>query len=334
MKEMNKKEQFTDKEWEKLASLLSDEKGESEDLLNRFLADDINNIGEQWKELRNMSDTKEIDVDKAWNRVFSKINEDKPLTVHNSARISIFRNRYMRAAAAILILLCLGTSIIYLNHTGALSKKISFATGNDQKNLLIKLSDGSRIFLNRNSELSYRANFGKTRRNVRLSGEAFFEISPDASKPFIIDAGKAMVKVVGTSFDVISKNEESAVEVFVKTGKVMLSDHTGSKSLVLDPGFVGTIDENNSGKILNKNPNYLAWNTGHLVYDGQKLDVVFKDLKSVYNMDIVADDPHLLENTWTSPIDNQPQETIIRLICASFNLAYTKDGNVYHLRNK
>ncbi len=71
-----------------------------------------------------------------------------------------------------------------------------------------------------------------------------------------------------------------------------------------------------------------------LIYDGQTLDVVFRDLKRVYNMDIVADDPQILENPWTSPIDNQPQETIIRLICTSFNLSYTKDGNVYHLSKK
>ena len=51
-------------------------------------------------------------------------------------------------------------------------------------------------------------------------------------------------------------------------------------------------------------------------------------------MDIVADDPSILENPWHSPIDNLPQETIIRLICTSFNLSYTKDGNVYHLSKK
>jgi len=78
----------------------------------------------------------------------------------------------------------------------------------------------------------------------------------------------------------------------------------------------------------------LSWNTGLLVYDGQKLDIVLKDLRRVYNMEIVADDPDILENTWTSPIDNQSQDTIIRLICASFNLSYTKDGSIYHLVKK
>lgn len=82
---------------------------------------------------------------------------------------------------------------------------------------------------------------------------------------------------------------------------------------------------------MNSNPNYLSWNTGLLVYDGQTLDVVFRDLKRVYNMEIIADNPEILNKTWTSPIDNQPQETIIRLICASFNLNFSKVENVYHL---
>src|SRR5450759_2727569 len=334
MKEMKKIERFTDKEWEELASLLSDEKSEQTDLLNRFMAKDIYNTGKQWKELRNMSSEKEINVDKAWNNVYSRLNENGLKTNNGPARISFMRSTFMRVAVVALIILSLGTTVVYLNNTGSFSKKITVATGNEQKNLLVALPDGSRIFLNRNTEFSYRANLGKHRRDVRLTGEAFFDISADASKPFIIDAGNAKVKVVGTSFNVITENSESAVEVYVKTGKVMLSDNSGSQSMVLDTGFVGTMDSKISGKTLNRNPNYLAWNTGLLVYNGQKLDVVFNDLKRVYNMDIVADDPGILENTWTSPIDNQPQDTIIRLICASFNLSYTKDGSVYHLSKK
>ncbi|MDO9341697.1 MAG: FecR domain-containing protein [Bacteroidales bacterium] len=334
MKKMNKTERFTDKEWEELASLLSDEKSEETDLLSRFMVEDTYNTGKQWKELRDMSSEKEINVDKAWNSVYSRLNENKLKPNNGPVRISFMRSTFMRVAAAAVILLTLGTTTVYLNYTGTFSKKITVATGNDQKNLLIALPDGSKIFLNRNTEFSYRANFGKHRRDVRLTGEAFFEISADASKQFIIDAGNAKVKVVGTSFNVITKNSESAVEVYVKTGKVMLSDNSGSQSVLLDPGFVGTLDSKISGKTLNSNPNYLSWNTGLLVYNGQKLNIVFNDLKRVYNMDIVADDPGILENTWTIPIDNLSQEKIIRLICASFILSYTKDGSVYHLAKK
>jgi ferric-dicitrate binding protein FerR (iron transport regulator) len=215
-----------------------------------------------------------------------------------------------------------------------MSRKIVVATGNSQVNYKVSLPDGSSIFLNRNSELTYHSNFGKHSRAVALAGEAFFDIAHDPLKPFIIDAGKASVRVVGTSFNVITNNTDSAVEVFVRTGKVMLSNNTGNKNLLLEPGYVGTMDSKVSEKKINSNPNYLAWQTKKLEYNGQTLDIVFKDLKHVYNMDIVADDPAILNNTWVTTIDNQSRETIIRLICGSFMLGYSKDGDVYHLVRK
>jgi transmembrane sensor len=334
MKEMNNTDRFTDKEWEELASLLSGEKNEKSDLLTSFQDEDIYGTEKQWKELKAMSSEKEIDVDKAWNNVYSKINMTEHDSENGQARIRTLRNTIIRIAAVALLIIGLGTTAVYLNNSGLLSKKITLATGSDQKNLLVELPDGSKIYLNRNTRLSYRANFGKERRDVKLNGEAFFDISHDASKPFIIDAGNAKVKVVGTSFNVITNNAESAVEVYVKTGKVILSDNTGSQSMFLDPEYVGTMNLNTSGKEINNNPNRISWRTDHLVYNGQKLDIVFNDLKKVHNMDIVADDPDILDNTWTAPIDNQSQDTIIRLICISFNLSYTKEGTVYHLAKK
>jgi ferric-dicitrate binding protein FerR (iron transport regulator) len=251
-------------------------------------------------------------------------------------RRSFVRTTYFRIAATVIILLGIGSVMVYLNDQGALSRKTTVSTTENQKNLQVTLSDGSNVILNRNTRLTYRENFGRNGRHVSLSGEAFFEITPDKENPFIIDAGKARVKVLGTSFNVNTSNTDSAVEVFVKTGIVMVSDNEGTRSLTLDPGYIGTMNSGTSDKFINNDPNYMAWNNGVLIYDRQTLDVVFRDLKKVYNMDIVADDPEILENIWTTngPVDNQPQETIIRLICGSFNLSYTKDGNVYHLAEK
>jgi ferric-dicitrate binding protein FerR (iron transport regulator) len=334
MKEMKDTEKFTDKEWEELASILSDEKGEQTDLLDRFLAQDPDNSGKMWKELNNMNRREEIDVDKAWTNVHAKMMENGLLRSEKPARIRYISTTFLRIAAAALILISLGTAAVYMNNAGYLDKKITIIAGNDQKNIIIPMPDGSKVFLNRNSIFSYRKNYGEHKRDVKLIGEAFFEITPDISKPFIIDAGKASIKVVGTSFNVITSNRESSVEVFVKTGKVLVSDNSGSQSIQLDPGYVGTVNSKTSARTLNHNPNYISWKTGYLDYSGQKLSVVFNDLKRVYNMDIVADDPAILENPWHSPIDNSPEETIINLICLSFNLSYTKDGNVYHLSIK
>jgi ferric-dicitrate binding protein FerR (iron transport regulator) len=331
---MKKKDKYTDKEWEELASLLSDEKSNNKDLLTRFVDEDIHNAGKLWKELPGISGDKNPDVDKAWDNVSAKLDLEPLKEVSVSGRSGSVSRTLLRIAAAAAVLITLGITAIYINNNDAFSKKTTLATGNDEKNLQILLPDGSIIFLNRNSSLSYHANFGKNERRVKLAGEAFFEIAANKTKPFLVDAGNASVKVVGTSFNVITNNDRSAVEVFVKTGKVMLSDNTGENSLLLDPGFVGTMDSDITEKTINTNPNYMSWNTGLLVYNGQKLDVVFKDLKRVYNMDIVADDAAILENTWTSPIDNQQQETIIRLICTSFNLSYSKIGDIYHLAKK
>lgn len=323
---------FTNKEWEELASILSGEESGNPDLIKRFMKDDHHNTGDIWKDISDMGSSKNIDVEKAWQNVSSKISQSESAAA--PVRVITLRETILRIAAAVLILVSVGTVGFYLYNKGAFSSQVAYSTGSDEKNLLVELSDGSRIFLNRNSELTYRKDFGKRKRNVRLKGEAFFEIAADESRPFTIDAGTATVKVVGTSFNVITSNSNAEVEVFVKSGKVLLSGSDNTRAIELDPGFVGRIDAAKAEKKVNNDLNYLSWNTGLLVYNGQTLDVVFKDLKRVYNMDIIAEDTSILENKWTSPIDNQSQETIIRLICISFNLSYSQDGNVYRLVKK
>ncbi|MBK7134491.1 MAG: FecR domain-containing protein [Bacteroidales bacterium] len=329
---MNKPGNFTEKEWEELASILSGEKSDNPELIERFMENDLHNTGDQWKKIKDMGSSDTIDIEKAWKNVSAKISLTENSTVNRP--VFSLRSTFMKIAAVALVLMSIGTGAFLMYNSWSNSKRVFFSTGNDEKNLLVELTDGSRIYLNRDSELSYSKDFGKTGRNVKLRGEAFFEISRDASKPFTIDAGNAYVKVVGTSFNVITSNQHSEVEVFVKTGKVLVSGSGNSESLELDPGYVGKIDSQKAEKTINTDPNYLSWNTGLLVYNGQTLDVVFKDLKRVYNMDIIADDSSILENRWTSPIDNQTQETIIRLICTSFNLSYSQEGNVFHLVKK
>lgn len=330
-----KKIKYSNREWKDLSSILSEEKNDSNDILDRFMAEDTHNTIKYWKELREMNNEKGIDVDKAWNKLFSKISEDglihETQVMHKKSMIPA----YLRVAAAVVVLTGL-TALLLLTRPGLFSNATTVATTENQKNLEITLPDGSNVILNRNTTLTYRDNYGKNGRNVSLEGEAFFEITPDTENPFTVDAGKARIRVLGTSFNVITKNTESEVEVFVKTGKVLLMTGQGDENLVLDPGYIGKTSLESTVRELNNDPNYMSWNTGVLIFDRQPLDIVFRDLRKVYNMDIIADDPSILENVWTTngPVDNEIQETVIRLICGTFNLRYTKDGNVYHLSEK
>jgi transmembrane sensor len=338
MKKNKNIENFSNKEWETLASIISEERSLNSGASDLSLPDDEYYTVNQWKQLNSMDNKVNIDVDKAWSNLNSRISE--VVETEGKTVNLIFSYHFLRIAAAIIILAGLGLASLYL-YNGSAGKMLTAETGFDQKNLEVILSDGSKVILNHNTKLIYPSKFKGENRKVELVGEALFAIVPDPSKPFIIDAGKAAVKVLGTTFNVITKNDNDATEVFVKSGKVQVTDIIGNQSMTLEPGYLGKINIDKSEKYLNTDPNYLAWNTNVLVYDRQKLDVVFKDLKRVYNLDIAADDPEILDiplsTTFEIPsttIDNQSQEDIIMTICVAFNLDNRKDGNTYHLSLK
>ena len=326
---MNNTEKYSDKDWEKLASLFSGETTEPTDEMIRFRSEDHLDTEKQWNEMGNTGNDRMINVDKAWNNIYSRIKENGLLSKSVKLENRFTARTFLRVAAIALVIIGMGVTFLYINNSGTLSGKITVAANNSERNLEVLLPDGSKVYLNRNSEISYSKSSGQATRNVKLKGEAFFDITRDPSKPFIIDAGNAKVKVLGTSFSVLTNNINNAVEVFVKTGSVMLSDNEGKQNLILEPGFIGTMSSENSMKVANANVNYLSWNTDLLIYNGQSLDMVFADIKRIYAIDIITNDPDLLKMTLTATYDKEPQDTIIRLICTTFNLSYTKDGSVY-----
>jgi ferric-dicitrate binding protein FerR (iron transport regulator) len=99
------------------------------------------------------------------------------------------------------------------------------------------LPDSSHIYLNKNSSLTYPENFSGSIRGVKLSGEAFFDVTPDAQKPFVIEAGNTETRVVGTSFNIREDRTTGKVEVSVVSGKVkfkamMNADHLSEVTLL------------------------------------------------------------------------------------------------------
>jgi ferric-dicitrate binding protein FerR (iron transport regulator) len=272
-----------------------------------------------------------INVDEAWNKVRSEIGKEglvdsPPLLGERNRRIT-----FLRIAAAVILIIGLGAGFLYLRNSVTIGDRVIIASGGDERDVVVTLSDGSKVWLNRNSKLIYRNSLNGETRNVKLTGEAFFDITPDPKRPFIIDAGKAKVKVVGTSFNVITSNRDNKVEVFVRTGKVMLSDPSGVRSIMIELGSVGIIGASTPDISVNENRNYMAWKTDTLVYQGEKLDVVFADLKRVFDINISADDPEINNIPLTTTFFSLPEDTIIQVICNTFNLRYEKNGSVYHL---
>ena len=326
---MKKKVKYSKKDYKKLAAKLSGEEPSVSGGADNIAADEFN-TEKYWKEIGMMNNSKEIDVDNAWNNVINRIEENGLLTETPVTAKRIGRNLFLKIAAVAVILVAIGSVLINIFISGDPSN-ITVASDNDQKDIVVSLPDGSKAWLNRSSELSYSSDHGKETRNVKLTGEAFFEVTPDEARPFIIDAGDARIKVVGTSFNVISRNKENNVEVYVLTGKVMLSDPTGNNGILLEPEDIGTKGSGDAVSVKNENLNYLSWKTDLLIYEGVPLDVVFNDLKRVYNINVSVDDPEILKKTITATYDKEPQDTIIDLICTTFTLSYDKDGYNYRL---
>jgi transmembrane sensor len=322
MKKKNYISGMSRKKWVEEAARLSGEGNGRPVLSDDPVLND--NLRKHWNEIKMIHKESSIDIDNAWIKVSNRISAaEKEEKVVTRSLAPVF----LRVAASILLILGLG----WTGYRMAMPKQIVTATTATEKNISIYLPDGSVVWLNRNSSLSYPSRFSLKNRKVILKGEAYFDIARDESKPFIIDAGGANVKVLGTSFNVITDNGNSQVEVFVTTGSVLLTSPDGEKSLTLKPGLIGRISDSESTSEVNTNNNYLSWNNEKLVYNGTHLSKVFSDLKRAYDIDVKANDEAINDFTLTTVFEEQPHDTIIKVICTTFNLTYVKDGESYLL---
>jgi transmembrane sensor len=316
------KKQMTDQEWATAAAWLSGEGGSGEEAAHILISEE-GDIMKKWNDLK-QADKEDIDVDNAWEKLNRRIEAESPaITLHRPS----FMQTFVRIAAMVVFVAGLG----WLFFEVAAPKQITVASAADQKNVEVMLPDGSMVYLNRNSTLTYPKHFNNSNRKVSLEGEAFFDIARDESHPFILDAGQATVRVLGTSFNVITDNGNDEVEVFVSSGSVMVTSADGSRSETLEPDYVGRISDREASQARNTNVNYMSWHTNMLVFDGERLENVFTDLKRTFDIDIIAADPAINDYRLTSPFEDQPHDTIIKVICTTFNLHSAKEEGIYRL---
>lgn len=181
------------------------------------------------------------------------------------------------------------------------------------------LSDGSVITLNRNSLLRYPEKFSGKQRQVWLTkGEAFFKISPDKTKPFLIHTGNTLIRVVGTSFNV--KNKGGVIEVIVETGIVevsrngaMVSLHPGEKVLV----------KQNSGQLHKENTPDLLYNyyrSKVFIADDTPLWRMVQVLNEAYDSHIIIGRKELNDLPLNTTFKNEPLDNVLTVISRTFKI--------------
>jgi len=147
------------------------------------------------------------------------------------------------------------------------------------------LADGSKVWLNAASSISYPAVFIGRERVVTVTGEVYFEVSPDKSRPFKVQTREETIDVLGTSFNVNVYADEPVRRVTLETGSVKVN--AGQQALVLRPGEQTLHSDKGFGKTDKADmEGELAWKNGDFVFNNEDLSSILRELSRWYNIDI------------------------------------------------
>lgn len=156
------------------------------------------------------------------------------------------------------------------------------------------LSDGTKVWLNAESELKYPVAFGKDRREVSIAGEAYFEVSRDTNRPFIVRARAGNIRVLGTEFNIRAYRDEERLVTTLVEGKVACSLPQGEKTVFLQPDEQVVIDKNGIGQVLKvKSRLYVGWKDGLFVFENERLEEILNQLSRWYDIEIFYTDVRL-----------------------------------------
>ena len=270
-----------------------------------------------WNESQKLAAVRVVDENKAWHRFQRRIKKTESAT----GKIKAFG--WWRVSASILIVGGIAWLTSTLLEKGSAEPEIlSIAIKEVKRDTL---PDGSVAVLNKHSELSYPARFkGKTRK-VKLRGEAFFNVTPNKEKPFIIDVNDVQVKVVGTSFNIRSVN--GLTEVIVETGTVQVTK--GNEVIELKAGERVSVEaiDTTSKKEASDDKLYNYYVSRTFVCDNTPLWKLVEKLNEAYVVNIRIGREDLRKLPLSVTFADESLDVILKIISETLMLKVTKGEN-------
>lgn len=149
----------------------------------------------------------------------------------------------------------------------------------------LTLSDGTKVWLNAATSLHYPASFTGKERRVKLSGEAYFEVAPDASHPFIVETPKQSVEVLGTHFNVNAYEDEALTKTTLLEGKVKVL--AGETAQVIKPGQEASNSTGTSIKVKEADTEEaVAWKNGYFKFNKADIQTIMRQLERWYDVKV------------------------------------------------
>lgn len=235
--------------------------------------------------------------------------------------------RITAAAAAVAVLCLMGWSAYYMFAPIPLQ---TISTLADTRS--ITLPDQTVIVLNRYSSLTYPERFRGKDRQVKLKGEAYFEVNKDAEHPFKVEAEDVMVQVLGTHFNVEAYPEDTQVKTTLLEGSVAVSlIGQTEERLVLSPNESAIYNKDKKSLTLQTETDAaeeIVWQNGTLLFKSVPLQEIARQLSNAFHTDIRIESADLQNYRMTATFsDGETLEEILSLLCRHQKFEYTKTNN-------
>lgn len=306
----------------------------------------------EFEEMLNASKDKQIIFEKlkrAWQTdlMYAKSDYQKQSVdlwrKYQLERWSIKKNRWyksIKVAASVAILVAAGLAFMLFNshpepQTISEVKQIIKETKPGEK-LRTMLPDGTIVYLNAGSRLTYPDNFGDASRIVELTGEGYFEVAEDKIRPFTVRTHSMDVTALGTEFSVnVSKNNSQDLVALV-SGKLLITNNK-DEQIKIDIGYTVRLSREDHS-FTKSDINYLtevAWKDGALHFENDSFNEIVKTLALNYGVEFIQDSRlKRINDTYTGTFKNESLDNVLKVLSFSMNFNYEINGKEVVIKTK
>jgi ferric-dicitrate binding protein FerR (iron transport regulator) len=264
----------------------------------------------------------DFDTDAAWRKVKDKLSKQtggKVVVMTDAGRTNWTA---LRIAAGIVLIITAG--IFTWRWFNQSPQTLALVT--DTKVVQDTLPDGSTAFLNKRSSIRYEYDVRKKTRKVTLKGEGFFDVVHEEEKPFVIETDEALIRDLGTSFNIKSYPESDTIEVVVQTGVVQFYT-LKNPGMTINAGETGYYSkrEKSFSKIVKADTNVLSYKTRVFSFHNTDLKSVIDQINEVYDSRIVLASNELADCRVNTVFRNEELDYIVDVLASTFSFTIEKN---------
>ena len=257
--------------------------------------------------------------EKMKNNLLNRINAEEDFM--RSVRVNRKRE-FLHAFSLAASILVVAMSVVFLILGDRQIHEYEVVAERGQKSS-VTLPDGSHVWLNSASRITYTSDFNKKNRNITLEGEAYFDVAKNKKIPFVVNASEMSITAVGTEFNVRNYSDEDEVCTTLVEGKVIAS--TLGCDISLTYGQEAVLNRNSgemSFAVVSDLNHMVPWRSNEMLLDGESLDNLSRILSRMYNVDVYFENDSIKTYTYTGLIRNNSLQNVLELVSNTSPVAY------------